>query len=153
MGTVNPKLWAALAGCRIWPMLVFGRPGVGKTFAVERFLDYGCPEPSKMFSCTDILARYCGGEASAIKNTFREMPFVGLDEISLREPTGPQLAALHTLIEIRKDKPLILTSNLNPRELGLTLDARIASRICGTVMEITGPDQRLQAANSILIEL
>jgi chromosomal replication initiation ATPase DnaA len=47
------------------------------------------------------------------------------------------------LLNERKDKPTIITSNLSPENIAELHDERIASRLrAGTVIEVTADDRR-----------
>ena len=50
---------------------------------------------------------------------------------------------LFDLMEWRRGKPLVITSNKSPEDIGAIYDDRILSRLsAGTVLEIVGPDRR-----------
>lgn len=74
---------------------------------------------------------------------YRRSPLVVLDDVGVREPTDAMQQVLFDLLELRKDRPLVLTSNVSPETLADLYDDRIVSRVlAGTVLELSGSDRR-----------
>jgi len=66
-----------------------------------------------------------------------------LDDLGLRPPTDTMYQSLFDVLEWRKGKPLLITSNKSPEDLALLYDDRIKSRLrAGTVVNMDGPDRR-----------
>jgi DNA replication protein DnaC len=69
-----------------------------------------------------------------------------VDEIGI-QPTvsGSHFEAMYQAVERREHLPLILLGNVGPDELLDMFGARVHSRIAaGTIVEVTGPDQRIE---------
>jgi DNA replication protein DnaC len=70
-----------------------------------------------------------------------------LDDLDKVNPTEFGREVISSTIETRlaAESPILVTTNLSPRELGDKLGANIASRIAGDchVIEMVGPDRRL----------
>ena len=82
-----------------------------------------------------------------IRHSLQDAALIVLDDIASRAPTGPQLDGLRMILEYRRGKPLIITSNLGPDSLETVLDDRCASRICGGwCHEFKDGNKRLQGA-------
>ena len=95
-----------------------------------------------------------GNERSDVMGAMVRVPVLLLDDLGAGDLTGERGdwrrdRIAHVLCE-RYDmaRPTIVTTNLSPDELYKT-DARLASRLLsGVVVEIGGPDHRLQAASA-----
>ena len=143
-----------------WPLYLFGAVGVGKSFVAAsvfvrwrgtvsmlRYCDliansihvtkYG--ELSR-YNERDILCEY--SEAS----WWRYLADVGLvivDEIGSGVPHEWRNELFWKFLELRKGRPLILTTNVDPDAIHEQFDGRIESRIlAGSLIEVTGRDQR-----------
>jgi hypothetical protein len=67
-----------------------------------------------------------------------------VDDLGLRGSSDSVYEIVLELIDCRKRKPTIITSNRGPSELAEIYDERIVSRLmAGTLIEVTGPDRRL----------
>lgn len=79
-----------------------------------------------------------------IREKIAAASLVVFDDVGLREPSPAAYEAFYLLVESRKDRPTVYTSNLDGGQLRDAFDDRIASRIlCGTRIRIQGPDRRL----------
>lgn len=68
-----------------------------------------------------------------------------LDDLGIRKPSEGMFHLLFDVLELRKTKPTIITSNKTIDELSdHYTDGRIYSRLAaGTVMQMTGKDRRV----------
>lgn len=130
-----------------WPWYVWGPTGVGKSCAVAALYERW-PDAIFLYApqfIPDFVHARVEHRAGGMLNSLRDASLVFLDDVATREMTVPQTEALLLTLEKREGKPLIMTGNLSPQKLGECLDDRIASRICaGVVIEINGPDRRLE---------
>ena len=83
-----------------------------------------------------------------------QVGLVILDEIGSGTGNEWRNEIMLKLLEIRKNKPLILTGNLDPKELLERFDARIQSRIvAGALVELTGKDHRVTGIESRVLKI
>jgi DNA replication protein DnaC len=75
----------------------------------------------------------------------RSSSLIVLDDLGLRgRASDAQYDALQKFLLMRQDRPTVITSNLDLDRLAGVYDDRTASRIAaGTVVEIGGPDRRI----------
>lgn len=74
-----------------------------------------------------------------------EASLLVLDDLGIRKPSEGMFHLLFDVLEVRKSKPTIITSNKTLVELcEQYTDERIFSRLAaGTVMQMTGTDRRI----------
>lgn len=74
-----------------------------------------------------------------------------LDDLGVRKPSEGMFHLLFDILELRKTKATVITSNKSLDELcEIYTDGRIYSRIAaGTVMQLTGTDRRLREDGSV----
>jgi len=146
-------------GVSMWPLLLTGEPGTGKTCAALCLADrvpgawYLCVPhfcsrlTQAQFQGLDWSHEGRGGtwRAHDIWSMISKSPLVVLDEIGTRDKVSDaHYDAVKEVIDCRHCKPLICVSNLSLKELGRLYDGRIMSRLgAGTVLEIEGEDRRL----------
>lgn len=146
---------------RAWPIYLFGAVGRGKSFAAA--LAYvRCRGTVTLLPYCDLINMSIrvekDGEVSRMLDNgqcieftpgqwWRWLSDVGLlivDEIGTGMQHEWRAEMLWKVLEVRKDKPLIMTANLTPDGIKKHFDdARIHSRIsAGTLIEVVGIDQR-----------
>lgn len=154
----------AIKGKR-WPLLLTGSVGTGKTCAAAVvYGEYARNALPMWHRADDLLLSISLGRQNGVQveqwDQYREVkrvviPFaqfvaraanascVVLDDLGTRAPTESMYAALFDLLEWRRQKPLLITSNKTLPELASMYDDRIASRLAGgTVIVMSGKDQR-----------
>lgn len=158
-----------------FPLFLYGGTGVGKTCIAALIYRRFRAQPMWL-RADDLLLSLATGRTSrehmhvdsidedghlvrklVTFNQYQRMlasaPCVFLDDLGVRAPTDPMRQYLFDLLEYRKGKPLVITSNLAPHEgLSEMFDDRIISRICaGTVICISGEDRRAGAGKRFLV--
>jgi DNA replication protein DnaC len=89
---------------------------------------------------------------SQIERKVRDASLVVFDDVGMRRPTEAAFEVFFGLINLRRGKPTIYTGNPDPKRLCEVYDRRIASRLlCGTVIELTGADRRIQGTKYVKI--
>jgi len=154
-----------------YPLFVHGPTGTGKT-CLSALLFRSCSAPPIWARADDLLLSLaCGRSSEAriqlelsteagdketrrarkgltyndVMHRIAETRSLHLDDIGIREPTDTMRQIFFDLLEIRKGKPFVITSNHSPEQLGeLFRDDRILSRILfGTVIHMNhGGDRR-----------
>jgi len=78
-----------------------------------------------------------------------------LDDLGIRKPSEGMFHLLFDLLELRKTKPTIITSNKTLDELSdQYTDGRIYSRLAaGTVMTIAGEDRRMDPEGLVVYQI
>ncbi len=127
------------------PWLFWGKAGSGKTCAaVEIYKRWGGMRA--FWDAQKTMSAFFEHEYT-IRKTLEDADLIVLDDVAARSPTNPQLDALRMILEWRRGKPLLITSNLGPDALDTVLDDRCASRICaGWCHEFKDADRRLLGA-------
>lgn len=143
-----------------WPLYLFGPVGRGKSFSAA--LVYVRWTGSAMFlTYSDLIALSIradkegtvsrtlpGGQiveyaAGGWWKWLADVQLLVVDEIGTGMAHEWRCEMLWKCLELRKQKPLILTGNLSLEGIGQQFDARIKSRIlAGTAIELAGVDQR-----------
>lgn len=151
------------AKLRLWPIFLCGQVGTGKTYAAACAYMRWQGNPVRWYRATDIVGDVLKCRTSAsqaivrtkndrsweeteekIYEKIESASFVAFDDLGIREPTQAGFEVLFRMIESRKDKPTIYTSNLRPEQLRDVYDDRIVSRLCaGMRISRDGPDRRL----------
>jgi hypothetical protein len=157
---IRLRLFDLIVGESPWPLVLIGETGAGKTCTALCLHDYF---QGWYTTLADLHQRRneCLGErlfwddsgAIVVRMTefwsqWEKAGLCTVDEIGIREPTEAGYETLKSAIDRREQRPLIIITNLNMREIDALYDDRIASRlIAGTVLEMTG-DRRLECAKS-----
>lgn len=141
-----------------WPIVLMGVPGCGKTSTMACVYRSIQAKP-KWFSAIDVIRivqamrrdgsiLIPGAERPTTEGSFwrvhiEQPALLCIDDIGLRKPTDSQYEIIYELLDRRQRKPLMVTSNLSPRELQEQFDSRVISRLFqGTSIEVTGSDRR-----------
>jgi len=141
-----------------WPLFLHGPVGTGKSCAALCLIDHVAKsEFWAMPALVDFVRNVqagrqdwyeCGrGGTWTTKGWWQRvanMPLLVLDDVGLREVSDDfQMETLFLALEARDGKPLILTSNLDPKEIQQLYNVRIRSRACsGIVYHLRGRDRR-----------
>ena len=146
-----------------WPLYLYGPVGSGKTCAAAVL--FGATRRLPLwFRADDLLLGMAFGRSNGVRveqmtllghREFKTLAWdrfaaqvadsscVYLDDLGIRKPTESMQQGLFDLMEWRRGKPLVITSNKSPEVIGAIYDDRILSRLsAGTVLEIVGPDRR-----------
>ena len=76
-----------------------------------------------------------------------------VDDCGIRTDSDPQQATFLEVLNMRRNKPTIVTGNHEPGKLHTVFDSRIASRLmAGTMFKMGGVDRRLQGTKVIEID-
>ncbi len=136
------------AGRLIWPLLLWGRPGRGKTCAALALADVTA---TAVYTTADGLASMTinrdGAEVDAEFDHIGTKQLAILDELGTRDKVGDlAYSVVKRFADVREQQAgrvAIYISNVAPNELSGLYDDRLASRLlCGTVFELTGADRR-----------
>lgn len=138
------------------PVMLLGGPGTGKTHLAVAYLrqwiiNFGAVG-AWFCRVLDLLRRlrqgFDGGE-DLISRYGRELLFLVLDDLGAEMATDFAVQAVYDLVDLRyaHNLPLIITSNLDIREIGDMYGTHFLSRLqeMGEVVELSGPDRRLEA--------
>ena len=144
-----------------YPLFLYGGVGSGKTSAMS--LAHACwPTHSYWYRLEEFVTDITTCRQSknkSVTKTYNGMPFDRtesmlwkfaaspnlwcIDDFGTRTVSAAGFEIVFRLLNERKDKPTIITSNLSPEQLAELHDERIASRLrAGTVIEVTAPDRR-----------
>ena len=131
---------------KLFPIYLYGPTGRGKSFLAAR-VHIAAPLWPRFESYGDFIEetiQASKGNGYAPWERLRELKGIfTVDEIGVGVPNDWKNEIMWKLLEVRRDKPLLLTGNLTPGELAKHFDARIASRIiAGSLVELDGVDQR-----------
>lgn len=155
--------WESFLGVlrnRIWPTYIYGPTGSGKTYlAADAYRRFPGTAKWTNFSQTmsDAIAlekdgyinRWISGHNCEITNSsfwsvIESVRLLVIDEIGIGCDHEWKTEMFWRVLRLRKDKPLILTGNIAPKDLPGKFDVRIQSRLCqGQFFELSGRDQRL----------
>lgn len=145
-----------VAGELTWPLMLHGDVGTGKTLGMLCLLDYAGGEYHTVSGLCQLMNRAAQGRVESsggytqwpekIWARIAKQPFVVLDEIGCRSNVSDaHYEVVKEMIDVRHQKPLAVLSNLKLSDLGRLYDDRIVSRLsAGTVVEMSGPDRRLE---------
>lgn len=158
-------------GAKLFPILLHGAVGRGKSFlaatifvrwsgtaSMMRYSDF--VSDAIKASREGSIGRY-GANGAFCEHTeagwwrhLQEVGLVVLDEIGSGTSHEWRNEILWKLLEVRRGKPLLMTGNLDPKELAQRFDVRIQSRIiAGTLFELGGTDQRLDGLKSRIVRV
>lgn len=138
---------------KMFPVYMYGPTGVGKSFASALvYCRYGCGDPFfdawfiRFSNLTDdMMTKSKAGMPTPWERITRDRQLIVIDEIGSGAKNEWRNEILWEILERRRGKPLILTSNLTPDELLTRFDARIQSRIMqGSLIALLGKDKRVE---------
>ena len=169
---VTPRLREAISNAfheGKFPILLFGPQGRGKTFTMASVYRKVTP-PAAWFAANRFvrLIQECrraeNGRTYALHPTYGHVeeqlfamatehtPLLLIDDIGLIRPSESAFGIIYELVDRRRNRPAVFTSNLFPEEIHDVYDARIASRLsAGTVIHVTGKDRRIK--NNTFLEV
>ena len=142
----NIRKWIRAAGAtKTLPIYIHGDTGSGKTSLAA--LLYRTADTPLWRRCDDFLLTLATTRTDASYNAeIAKAKFASclfLDDIGLRKPTEAMNQIFFDLLEMRKGKPTVITSNHTPEHLAELYDDRITSRIlAGTIITLQGVDRR-----------
>lgn len=147
-----------------WPLVIRGVPGVGKSCAMACVFR-SWPRHALWRDCGQLLTRITSCRTSKNGSVSVSVPgggsyeefegsicrkwagadLVCLDDVGVRTPSDAQREIFNHLIDLRREKPTILTTNLDYDQFKNVFDERIFSRVfCGSVINVTGEDRRFE---------
>lgn len=137
------------------PVMLLGGPGTGKTHLAVAYLrqwiiNFGAVG-AWFCRVLDLMRRLRQGSDSEdlISRYGRELLFLVLDDLGAELATDFAVQAIYDLVDLRYayNLPLIITSNLDIREIGGIYGTHFLSRLqeMGEVVELGGSDRRLEA--------
>ncbi|HEY0983540.1 DnaA ATPase domain-containing protein [Schlesneria sp.] len=135
-----------IAGQRSWPLYIFGATGRGKSFLAALLYCRWSGHHATFVRYVDLVdqamkasSQHQAGPWEMVK----DRSLLVVDEIGVGASNEWRTEIMWKLLELRNGKPLILTGNLEPKELAGHFDARIQSRLAGgSFLEVGGRDQR-----------
>ena len=84
----------------------------------------------------------------------RTVGLVIIDDIGVGSPHEMRSEFMLKLLEVRKNRPLVFTGNLTPKELLEHFDSRVQSRIiAGAPVEMGGDDLRLDGVRTRAVQI
>lgn len=145
-GILGKQFSQAIAEPR-FPIYIYGAAGVGKTgLAAVLYRIARRPLWRRGDSCLlDLSTGRHGGEYGAEARKVADCTLLILDDLGLRKPSEGMFHMLFDVLEIRKRKPTVITSNHSPDQLAEVYgDGRIYSRLQrATVFQAVGADRRI----------
>lgn len=147
---INPEAISELRRLvkdRLYPIFIHGATGRGKSFlAVRAFVGFNSRDGATFLRYGDFVEETIRASKNGQIGSFpaiRDTGLVVLDEIGSGISNEWKNEILLRVLDVRREKPLIITSNVKPSELPQVFDARIASRIlAGSLLELCGEDIR-----------
>lgn len=155
-GNVREKLLNLQNGQDVF---MFGPVGTGKTYAMAALIrhyiceGYECKRINFDDFCIEIRSTY--SQASKVTERelvekYRNFDKLFIDDLGLRSKLETDFAyqTLYSLINKRQERmlPTFISSNKSIEQLGLSFDARVASRLqTAVIIEMTGNDKRQRA--------
>ncbi len=133
------------------PVYIHGATGRGKSFLAARvFVGVSLwPNWYRYGDFVDGVIRSSKGDGVAGWLKIEEAKLLIIDEIGIGAVTEWKNEIMWKILELRKDRPTVLTGNIKPTELTKIFDARIASRIvAGSLVEVDGHDLRAEWINN-----
>lgn len=147
-------------------LFIFGKPGVGKTYTLEKFIEnYNKPKmyPTtdgkqieiaknyKMKNLSDVFSDLVGAQQSGgytgKLNDLKKSEMLFLDDMGTEKSSDFRNEVLYQIIDYRyrNELPTFITSNLTTKEVAEKYSTRLASRIIDMCMivEMTGKDRRI----------
>jgi DNA replication protein DnaC len=156
---ISPGLWTQLMGASDKGAYLWGKPGVGKTYALAAmarlFISEGFLVKRITFEKLCLLIRDTfrpdsGRSTWQIIEPYVECDRLILEDVSVAVSEGKQESdfSLRTLLVILDErseecKATFISGNKPPTELGKAFDERISSRLKqGAIIKVTGDDRR-----------
>ena len=147
---------------RCWPIYLCGEAGRGKTFAMATVYRHWPVNPAVWIDVQPWLRRLmsarvqgtvsyqtaCGQRAevteSQMLDQVQSARLLCVDDCGVRTDSEAQQSSLLELLNMRGNRPTIITGNHDPENLHKIFDSRIASRLlAGRALCLQGPDKRL----------
>jgi len=130
------------------PIYIHGTVGAGKT-GLAAVMYRLAKRPIWRRADSFLLDLSMGRNDDTYRNEIRkaaDASLLVLDDLGIRKPSEGMCHLLFDLLELRKSKPTIITSNRTLDELSEQYtDGRIYSRLAaGTIMQINGDDRRAE---------
>lgn len=142
-----------------WPLLMHGSVGSGKTCAAALVHASWPTTPVRWVTALEFIrwiqtarregdvllpgAMYETTEVSLWSWVVDQPSMLILDDLGIRVPTESQQEIVYELIDRRRDKPMLITSNHDLTTLGNLYDQRVASRLsAGTSLHFDLDDRR-----------
>lgn len=151
---ISPHVYRAIehafvAG--VFPLYLHGAQGRGKTFAAYYFARHVVPRAGaahiKWYTTPRDLQADLIKDRPATQQAFREAAVVVVDNFGATSGDLSDFLSdeLIGLLDRRHGRPLVVCSNLTPRQVADTMTPPLASRLLGSVcVEYPGPDRRIQ---------
>jgi DNA replication protein DnaC len=147
--------WICRAGReKRWPIFIHGGTGCGKT-SLAALLNHSASSPLWRRADEFLLTLATGRIDATYRAEFEKVKYCSclfLDDLGLRSSTEAMNQILFDILEVRKGKALVITSNHSPEDLSemknakgdeAGYDGRILSRLlAGTVIYISAGDRR-----------
>ncbi|MCA9109319.1 MAG: ATP-binding protein [Planctomycetaceae bacterium] len=145
-----------------WPLTLWGPPGSGKTcvaaltlaswptshdtnvrfFTVSSFVSLVQQARRDGSVLLHGAERECS-ESDIWRVQIEQKELLVLDDLGTRSPTDSQFEIIFEMIDRRRNRPLIISTNHSPEALSGVFDDRIKSRLlAGTVLEMLLQDRR-----------
>ncbi len=152
-----------------YPLVLFGDPGLGKSCAMA-ILYAKYKLSAKWYDCGELLRSVASCRMSKTGSILRTLPeggsvveyertildkleaqeLVCLDDVGVRTPSDSQRAIFENIMDRRKNRRTILTTNLEPSQIADVFDMRLVSRVyCGSPIKVTGQDRRILNGNRV----
>src|SRR5262249_54749715 len=150
--TIREAVRQTVSGEWPWPLVLCGPAGTGKTCAALCLLDHagGGFYYTAQGLCEEVIRAQQGrlftpqtGRAVPPEELWRELggcALVVLDELGARQAVSDfHYETVKRLLDEREGMPLVVISNLDPKQLLRVYDDRIVSRLAaGTVVRLEG---------------
>lgn len=139
-----------------WLLLV-GPVGTGKTHSAVAAIRQAVRVPRavtwEFATCSQLLDDLRPGGPDDAEDRYMRCDLLVIDDIAMVKTNSEwAIETLYRIIDYRRrsNRPVIVTSNLPPRELSTVLNEQIVSRIAQscTVVALTGADRRRQRAEA-----
>ncbi len=136
----------SIASKKAFPIYIFGATGRGKSFLAALLYCRWSGLHAKFVRYGDLVEKVVESSSKQFRSPWeavKEASLLVVDEIGIGVSNDWKTEIMWKLLEVRKDKPLILTGNLEPKELAGHFDQRIKSRLAGgSLLELCGRDRR-----------
>lgn len=159
---VSPSLLATVRNAsrsQAWPLVLWGNVGSGKTCLSALIYASWNNANVRWINAVEFARRvqtvrkegqipiagsaYTVGETSLWETTVDTPSLLVVDDLGITDPTPSQVAIIYELIDRRRNKPMIVSTNLDLNEIEQLYDDRIASRLsAGTIIQFATRDLR-----------